>query len=81
MATDTTKFSINMSIRDHKKLKREAERYGVTMKDLTLLALEPILYPHKEPNARTRKAMKEAEQKGGRTTYKSMGDLFEALGL
>ncbi len=81
MAADTTKFSINMPIREHKKLKREAEKYGVTMKDLTLLALEPILYPHKEPNARTRKAMKEAEQRSGRTTYKSMDDLFEALGI
>ena len=81
MATETTRFSINMTTKAHRKLKRQAEKYGITMKDLTLLALEPILYPHKKPNAQTCKAIKEAEQRRGLTTYESMDHLFEELGF
>lgn len=50
MATQTTRLSIDMNPKDHRKLKILADANGLSLKDFLLIVLEPYLHPNKKPN-------------------------------
>ena len=81
MRPNTTRLSVEIPKKDHKKLKILAEANELTLKDLVLVALEPILYPKKTPNATTRKAIEDAEKGTGLVFCEDIEDFWEKVGL
>jgi len=78
---DTTRLSIEIPARDHKKLKIMANANGLTLKDFVLIALNPILHPSKKPNKTTRKVMEETDRGEGLISCDNMEDFWEQMGL
>ncbi len=81
MATETTRLSVEIPKKAHKKLKILAEINELTLKDLILFALDPILYPEKKPNKTTLKAIENTEKGIGLTSYESVEQMWDELGL
>lgn len=81
MATNTTRLSVEIPIKEHRKLKILAEANGLTLRELVLTVLEPVLYPKKKPNATTLRAMEETEKGIGLKMYEDVDHLWDALGL
>ncbi|MCP5491945.1 MAG: hypothetical protein H7A40_02750 [Chlamydiales bacterium] len=81
MTTKTVRLSVDMPLRAHKKLKGIAHSHGLTMKDLILGVIEPIIYPEKAPNKETRKAMLDARKGRNLVSYNSIDDFLEKMGL
>lgn len=81
MSTETTRLSVEIPMKDHRKLKILAEANGLTLRELVLIVLEPVLYPKKTPNAVTQKAIKDTKKGIGLKTYEDVDHLWEVLGL
>ncbi len=81
MATNTTRLSVEIPKKDHRKLKILADANGLTLKEFVLSALEPILYPNKKPNKTTQKAIEDTESGIGLTTYENIEQMWDVLGL
>jgi predicted transcriptional regulator len=76
----TTRMSIDIPVKDHKRIKVLASAEGVTLKDFVIECIREKISPEKKPNAKTRKAMKDAE-KGKTLRAKDIADLYEQLGI
>ena len=76
----TTRMSIDISIRDHKRIKVLASAEGVTLRDFVIECIQEKISPEKKPNAKTCKAMSEA-RRGKTFKAKNMSDLYEQLGI
>lgn len=81
MTTKTTRLSVDMNSKDHRKLKILANANGMTLREFVLTLLDPLLHPNKKPNKATLKAMENAEKGVGLKTYESIEDMWEELGL
>jgi macrodomain Ter protein organizer (MatP/YcbG family) len=81
MTASTTRLSIDMESKDHRKLKILADAHGMTLKELILTLLEPLLYPNKKPNKETLKAMEQADKGIGLKTFESVEHMWKELGL
>lgn len=81
MATHTTRLSIDMNPKDHRKLKILADAHGMSLKEFILTLLEPVLYPNKQPNKDTQKAIENIENGVGLKTFKSVEHMWKELGL
>ena len=81
MSTNMTRLSVDIPVKAHRKLKIIAEANGLTLRELVLSVLEPVLHPKKKPNAKTRKAIKDTEKGIGLKTYEEVDQLWDALGL
>ena len=79
MATHMTRMSIDIPSKDHRRLKTLANAQGLTIREIVLNLLDPVLYPNKVPNKTTKKAMEDARK---RKTIKSkdFDDLCNKLG-
>ena len=75
-----TRMSIDISLRDHKRIKVLAAAEGVSLKDFVIECIHEKINPEKKPNAKTREAMQEA-RKGRTSKAKSMSDLYKQLGI
>lgn len=80
MTTKTIRMSIDVSAKDHKRIKVLASAEGVTLKDFVIECIQEKIHPEKKPNAKTRKAMDDA-RKGKTTKAKDLADLYEQLGI
>ena len=80
MAINTTRMSIDITKKDHKRLKILADQVDMTIKDFVLSVLEPVLHPERKPNETTKQAMKAARK---RQTIKAndFEDLCDKLGI
>lgn len=78
--TKTTRMSIDISVKDHKRIKVLASAEGVTIKDFVIDCIREKITPEKKPNAKTRKAMNDA-RKGKTLKAKDVTDLYEQLGI
>jgi hypothetical protein len=76
----TTRMSIDIPVKDHKRIKVLASAEGVTLKDFVIDCIREKIHPEKKPNAKTRKAMSDA-RKGKTTKAKNLEDLYEQLGI
>lgn len=81
MATHTTRLSIDMNPKDHRKLKILADANGVSLKDFILTVLDPYLHPQKKPNKVTQKAIDSIEKGNNLKTFESVEHMWKELGL
>ncbi|MCX6991111.1 MAG: hypothetical protein NTX49_08640 [Chlamydiae bacterium] len=76
----TTRMSIDIPIKDHKRIKILASAEGVTLKDFVIGCIQERMSPEKKPNAKTCKAMNDA-RKGKTFKAKDLSDLYDELGI
>ena len=76
----TTRMSIDVSLRDHKRIKVLASAEGVSLKDFVVECIHEKIHPEKRPNAKTCKAMEDA-RKGKTFKAKDIFDLYKQLGI
>lgn len=75
-----TRMSIDIPLKDHKRIKVLAAAEGTTLKDFVIECIHEKINPEKTPNAKTRKAMSEA-RKRKTLKAKNISDLYKGLGL
>ena len=80
MSAKTIRLSVDMDVKDHKKLKILADAMGITLREFILNLLDPILHQEKKPNKETIKAMKDARS-GKTIKTKDFHDFCKKLGL
>lgn len=76
----TTRMSIDVPLRDHKRIKVLASAEGLSIREFVVGCISEKIYPEKHPNKKTRKAMEDA-RKGKTTKVKNFDDLCKQLGL
>lgn len=81
MATHTTRLSVDMNPKDHRKLKILADANGISLKDFILTVLEPYLHPQKKPNKATLKAIDNIEKGINLRSFKDVEHMWKELGL
>jgi len=81
MATKTTRLSVDMDSKDHRKLKILAEANGMSLREFILTLLEPLLYPNKKPNKETMKSIEQTEKGKGLKTFSNVEEMWKELGL
>lgn len=75
-----TRMSIDIPLKDHRRIKVLAAAEGLSLKDFVIGCIHERINPEKNPNAKTRKAMEEA-RKGKTLKAKSIADLYNDLGI
>ena len=81
MTTKTTRLSVDMNPKEHRRLKMLAHAQGMSVREFVLTLLEPILYPNKKPNKKTQAAIERIEKGIGLKTFDSVEEMWEELGL
>jgi hypothetical protein len=76
----TTRMSIDVTSRDHTRIKVLAAAEGLTLKEFVIECIKERINPEKKPNAKTRKAMDDA-RKGKTIKAKDMSELYKQLGI
>lgn len=79
-AKKTTRMSIDVSVKDHTRIKVLASAEGLSVKEFVIGCINERIHPEKKPNAKTRKAMEEA-RKGRTIKAKNISELYERLGI
>ena len=75
-----TRMSIDIPIKDHKRIKVLAAAEGVSLREFVIECINEKIYPEKRPNKATRKAMEEA--RGGKATIvKDFEELCKRFGI
>ncbi|MBI3211224.1 MAG: hypothetical protein HYZ47_00865 [Simkania negevensis] len=80
MSPKNKRMSIDIPVNDHKRLKILADAQEITIRELVLNSLDPILHPKKEPNKNTKEAMKAARE-GHIFKATDLDDLWNKLGI
>ena len=80
MTARTTRMSIDVPLKDHKRIKVLAAAEGATLREFVIECIHNRIYPEKQPNKKTRKAMEDA-RKGKSTKAKDFDDLCNQLGI
>lgn len=80
MAIRTTRMSIDVPLKDHKRIKILAAAEGASLRAFVIECIYEKIYPEKIPNRRTRKAMEDA-RKGKTKKAKNFDDLCKQLGI
>jgi hypothetical protein len=76
----TTRMSIDISLRDHKRIKVLAAAEGVSLREFVIECINERIYPEKRPKKATKKAMEDA-RKGNTIKAKSFEDLCKQIGI
>ncbi len=80
MSIKTTRMSIDVPLKDHKRIKMLASAEGASIREFVIECIHERIYPEKAPNKKTRQAM-EAARKGKVKKAKNFDDLCKQLGL
>jgi hypothetical protein len=81
MSSKTTKLSIEIPTKEHKKLKILADAMGLSLKNFVLNALEYVLYPNRKPNEETIEAIEAIERGEGLIPCKDIKDFWKKVGI
>ena len=81
MSSKTTRMSIDIPPRDHKRLKMLANAYGLSLKEFVLRQLDPILHPKKPPNRSKKRTIQKIERREGLISCKDVDDLLNKLDI
>ena len=81
MSSKTTRMSIDIPQRDHRRLKMLANAYGLSLKEFVLNQLDPILHPEKIPSKSTKKAIQKIERGEGLISCTDVDDLLNKLDI
>lgn len=76
----TTRMSIDVSIKDHKRIKVLAAAEGISLREFVIECINEKIHPARTPNKATRKAMEEA-RKGKTIKAKNFNDICKQLGI
>lgn len=80
MAIKTTRMSIDVPLKDHRRIKVMAAAEGASIREFVIECIHERIYPEKVPNKRTRQAMEDA-RKGKTKKAKNFDDLCDQLGI
>ena len=80
MAVKTTRMSIDVLLKDHRRIKVMAAAEGASIREFVIECIHERIYPEKIPNKKTRQAMEEA-RKGKTKKAKNFDDLCDQLGI
>ncbi len=79
---DHTRFTFELPIVDHKRLKAIAALDGVSLKDLILTCIkDDLLSEENIPNEETIRVFKDTDKRKNLVHYKNADDLIDKLGL
>ena len=81
MTAKTSRLSIEIPTKDHRKLKMLANALGVSLRELVLGAIDPLVHPKKRLNKETLKVMADTDQGKNLNVCKDLDDFFEKLGI
>src|SRR5262249_46232070 len=77
----TTRMTIDFPKEEHKRLKAMAAMRGISLRQLILDFVHASMEGIKVPNAKTRAAMKDANERKNLTKYSNIDEMLEDLGL
>jgi len=80
MSARTTRMSIDVPLKDHKRIKVLAAAEGATLREFVIECIHERIYPEKRPNKKTIKAMEDA-RKGKTVKAEDFDDLCKHLGI
>lgn len=80
MTAKTTRMSIDVPLKDHRRIKVLAAAEGASIREFVIECIRERIYPEKVPNKKTRKAMEDA-RKGKTKKAKNFKDLCDQLGI
>jgi hypothetical protein len=80
LQTKTTRMSIDVPLKDHKRIKVLAAAEGLTIRDFVIDCINEKIHPEKKPNKTTKKAM-EAARKGKVSRAKNFNELCKHIGI
>jgi hypothetical protein len=80
MSARTTRMSIDVPLKDHKRIKVLAAAEGATLREFVIECIHERIYPEKRPNKKTIKAMEDA-RKGRTVKAEDFDDLCKQLGI
>lgn len=80
MTIRTTRMSIDVPIKDHKRIKMLAAAEGASIREFVIECIHERIYPEKIPNKKTQKAIDDA-RKGRTKKAKDFEDLCKQLGI
>ena len=80
MSARTTRMSIDVPLKDHKRIKVLAAAEGATLREFVIECIHERIYPEKRPNKKTIKAMEDA-RKGKAIKAEDFDDLCKQLGI
>ncbi len=78
---DQTRFTFELPVVDHKKLKAIAALAGISLKELILGCLQENLLSENVPNEETIRVFKDTDEGKNIIRYKNADDLIDKLGL
>lgn len=79
--SDFARMTLDVPIKEHKKLKAMAAFMGISLKDLVLSCVRDNLLSTNDPNAETIKAFKETDEGKGLVHCEDFDDFVAKLGL
>ncbi|MBS0620966.1 MAG: hypothetical protein JSS61_05870 [Verrucomicrobia bacterium] len=79
MSHRVARVTIDMSIKEHRRLKMAASMMDISMKDLMLMSFEEFM--EKRPNKVTEKVLKQSKAGKNLKKFDNLNDLFEDLGI
>ncbi len=80
MSAKTTRMSIDVPLKDHKRIKIMAAAEGLVSGEFVIECIHERIYPEKIPNKKTRKAMEDS-RKAKTKKAKNFDDLCDQLGI
>ncbi len=80
MSARTTRMSIDVLLKDHKRIKVLAAAEGATLREFVIECIHERIYPEKRPNKKTIKAMEDF-RKGKTVKAEDFDDLCKQLGI
>ncbi len=80
MSARTTRMSIDVLLKDHKRIKVLAAAEGATLREFVIECIHERIYPEKRPNKKTIKAMEDS-RKGKTVKAEDFDDLCKQLGI
>ncbi len=81
MTSETTRLSVEIPVKTHRKLKILAEANGLTLREFILAIVDPVINPPKKLNQTTFRAMEDAGKGVDLNSFKDLDHLWQDLGL
>ncbi len=80
-AKRTTRMTIDVPARQHRRLKAIAALRGVPMKQIVLECIDKELYSQNIPNGETLKVFQETDEGKNLYHYEDVDEMFKKLGI
>ena len=75
----TTRYTMDLSNKEHKRIRSTASLLGLSMKDLFLLSVEE--FTHKKLSKTTEKTLRDTDLGKGLHKFDTLQEMFDDLGI